>query len=84
MSIIYYAFSLDKERLLSEFDAEQIDRAGATYKNWIDELPEPSCRYVNWPDGEWFVSRDGSSFMDPVEVDDLPKELKMRLLIGAL
>jgi hypothetical protein len=84
MNIIYYAFSLDNKRLLGEFDATASDIDGTTYRVWIGTLSEPSHRYVNWPDGEWFRSREDSAFMDPVKADDLPKELQMRLLIGAL
>lgn len=86
MSIIYHAYSLDLERHLGDFNASdhEGDRCGDKYKQWCLSFNEESIRFVSWPDGEWFKSIKDQIFMDPVKVEDIPKDLQMRLLIGAM
>lgn len=85
MNILYHAYSLDMERYLGSFNATAYegDRTGINYKQWCESFDEKTVRIINW-DGEWFQTVDDSMYMSKLRIDQLPKEIQMKLLIGVL
>ena len=85
MNILYYAYSLDLDKHLGTFNPSDYegDRTGQNFKQWCASFNEPVVSFVYWED-EWFQAIENSVHMSKVSVISLPKDIQMRLLIGAM
>lgn len=85
MTAVYYAYSDDLERHLGDFYLESDGACwGKRFAEWENSLSEPNVHFTFYK-GSWFKSRiNSSNMMDKVSIDELPKDLQMKTLMGAL
>lgn len=83
-NIEYYAYSLDSQRYKGTLTyPDDGSYHGKLLDLWQNSFDEEVIHFTYWK-GKWFKGDCHSNNMTSLTVDQLPKDLQMKALVGAL